>query len=267
MFTFIKKKKLFDLEARLNNEIDITRCRFDLDPATADEFDNIRYSIDYQSVFNKKNPLVTVCVGTYNRAKLLTTRTLPSILNQTYSNIEVIVVGDCCTDSTQDDVAALNDSRIQFINLEQRGEYPNTANDRWRVAGTKPFNHALSLAKGDFITHLDDDDRFPEDRIEKLLAFAQQNCADIVWHPFYREKNNGKWKLMQANKFVAGSVTTSSVFYHNWFRCIGWDINAWRFKEPGDWNRFRKFRYLGANAHFYPEPMLYHYTEQSQNNA
>ena len=264
MLPFITKKKLLELEEKFDNEIAITRCRIDLDPAIADEFDTIKYSDEYLSIFKKDNPLVTVCVGTYNRSKLLTTRTLPSILNQTYKNIEVIVVGDCCTDSTQEDVAALNDNRIHFINLDQRGKYPKTANDCWRVAGTKPFNHALSLAKGDFITHLDDDDRFPEDRIEKLLAFAQHNQADIVWHPFYREKGNGKWKLVQANKFIAGSVTTSSVFYHSWFKCIGWDINAWRFKEPGDWNRFRKFKYLGANAHFYPEAMLYHYTEQNQ---
>lgn len=263
MFTFIKKKKLLDLEARLNNEIDITRCRIDLDPAIADEFDIVRYTSSYQSAFKKDQPLVTVCVGTYNRAKLLTTRTLPSILNQTYRNIEIIVIGDNCTDSTQEDVLSLNDDRIKFINLDERGKYPNTKNDRWRVAGTKPFNHALSIAKGDFITHLDDDDRYPENRIEKLLAFAQNNEADIVWHPFYREKSNNKWKLMPASEFIAGSVTTSSVFYHSWFKCIGWDINAWRLKEPGDWNRFRKFKYLGANAHFYPEPMLYHHKEQS----
>lgn len=263
MFSFIKKKKLIDLEARLNNEIDVTRCRIDLDPAIVDEFDIVRYSSSYQSVFKKDQPLVTVCVATYNRAKLLTTRTLPSILNQTYRNIEIIVVGDNCTDSTQEDVLSLNDNRIKFINLDERGKYPKNKNDRWRVAGTKPINHALEIAKGDFITHLDDDDRYPEDRIEKLLAFAQQNEADIVWHPFYREKSNNRWKLMPASEFIAGSVTTSSVFYHNWFKCIGWDINAWRFKEPGDWNRFRKFKYLGANTHFYPEPMLYHYKEQN----
>ena len=263
MFTLIKKKKLLDLEKKLNDEIDMTRCRIDLDPAIADEFDTIRYTSGYQDTFKKKQPLVTVCVSTYNRAALLTKRTLPSILNQTYKNIEIIVVGDCCTDTTQEDIAALEDSRIKFINLDKRGEYPNTPNDRWRVAGTKPINHALSIANGDFITHLDDDDRYPKDRIEKLLAFAQHKKADIVWHPFYREKDNNKWKLVPTREFIAGSVTTSSVFYHNWFKCIGWDINAWRFKEPGDWNRFRKFKYLGANAHYYPEPMLYHHKEEN----
>ena len=124
MLTFIKKSKILGLEARLDNEIDITRCRIDLDPAIADEFDSIRYSSNYRETFKKNQPLVTVCVATYNRAKLLTKRTLPSILNQTYNNIEIIVVGDCCTDSTQEDVLALGDTRIQFINLEKRGKYP-----------------------------------------------------------------------------------------------------------------------------------------------
>ena len=94
MFTLIKKKKLLDLEKKLNNEIDITRCRIDLDPAIADEFDTIRHTSSYQKIFKKNQPLVTVCICTYNRAELLTKRTLPSILNQTYNNIEIIVSWD-----------------------------------------------------------------------------------------------------------------------------------------------------------------------------
>ena len=55
---------------------------------------------------------------------------------------------------------------------------------RWMVAGTAPINLALSLARGDFITHLDDSDEHPEDRIAKLVSFIRESKADFVWHPF-----------------------------------------------------------------------------------
>src|SRR5690349_20591388 len=44
-----------------------------------------------------EQPLVTVCVATFNRGRLLTERCIPSILGQTYRNLELIVVGDGCT--------------------------------------------------------------------------------------------------------------------------------------------------------------------------
>ncbi len=81
---------------------------------------------------------------------------------------------------------------------------------------------------------------------------------------FHHEKAEGRWELNPAEEFASSQVTTSSVFYHRWFARIGWDINAYRLKEPGDWNRFRKFRYLGVRHARYPEPMLFHYREQNR---
>lgn len=229
-------------------------------------FRKVRNSKAYQSSFEIKEPLVTVCVATYNRGSLLVQRSIKSILNQTYKNIEVIVVGDCCTDNTADLMSRIDDSRLTFINLPERGNYPDNKMHRWMVAGTTPVNHALSLSKGDFITHLDDDDEYPLDRIEKLVHFIQTNRADIVWHPFELEQPNGEWIAVNAPRFAFQNVSTSSVFYHSWFKSIPWDINAWRRDEPGDWNRFRKFVYLRAKAVRYPESMLYHFKEQNQKN-
>jgi glycosyltransferase involved in cell wall biosynthesis len=135
------------------------------------------------------------------------------------------------------------------------------------VAGTAAVNHALDLSNGDFITHLDDDDEHLPGRIAKLVGFAQRSRIDLVWHPFWREMNNGKWQLRWAEAFRKNQVTTSSVFYHKWFKQIPWDINAYKYAEPGDWNRFRKFRYLGARMARFPEPLLKHYRERSQAQA
>jgi glycosyltransferase involved in cell wall biosynthesis len=264
VFSIFRKKKKLSLERRLFDQLDIIKSRIDLDKDIVDQYMEVKKSETYLRVFDRPDPLVTISISTYNRGKLLTSRGLPSLLGQTYKNIEVIIVGDCCTDDTAERIKALGDDRVTFVNLESRGDYPESGQIHWMVAGTKPFNFALTLAKGDFITHLDDDDRHPLDRIEKLVRFAQENKADFVWHPFYREKGNGKWRLTKAKEYRSGSVTTSSVFYHNWFKCIPADFDAWRFREAGDWNRFRKFKYLGVNACFYPEPMLFHYKERNQ---
>ncbi len=195
---------------------------------------------------------------------MVVNRCIKSILNQDYENLEVIVVGDCCTDNTEKLIREINDQRLQFLNLPQRGNYPTNPEWRWMVAGTVPFNEALKLARGDFITHLDDDDEYSPDRIGKLVHFIQQGCYDFIWHPFWGETLSGKWKLNSGDFFRKEQVTTSSSFYHKWFKRIPWDINAYRYNEPGDWNRFRKFKYLEAKTARFPEPLLRHFKERNQ---
>lgn len=255
--------KIKELDAKIK-DVDLLRSRIDLDESLVDRYLDERNTETYRALFNKNNPLVSICVATYNRGSLLTSRTLPSLLRQTYNNIEIIVVGDCCTDDTAELIAQIDDKRLRFINLAQRGCYPSDSNFRWMVAGTTPMNHALELAQGDFITHLDDDDEHAPDRVEKLLKLAQTEQADIVWHPFEYENEEGQWLCNEAQTYTLGRITTSSVFYHRWFAQVGWDLNAWRMHEPGDWNRFRKFRYLGAKCIRHPDILLKHYRERSQ---
>ncbi len=132
------------------------------------------------------------------------------------------------------------------------------------VAGTVPMNLALSLARGDFVTHLDDDDEHTGNRIEKLLSLVRETRAEFVWHPFWRETPERTWELRRCAQFRRYDVTTSSIFYHRWLVQIPWDINAYRYREPGDWNRLRKFKYLGVRAFRHPEPFLRHFMERNQ---
>lgn len=226
----------------------------------------VRKSGDYTHVYSKESPLVSVCVATYNRSSLLIQRSISSLINQTYSNIEIIVVGDACTDDTFECLEKIKDSRLRCVNLDERGVYPENPLHRWMVAGTKPLNHALTMCKGDFVTHLDDDDEFALDRIEKLVDYIKKSKADIVWHPFNFEDSGGQWACQNSEYFEFQNVSTSSVFYHSWFTRIQWDINSWRRDEPGDWSRFRKFKFLGVKACRYPESLLFHYRERNQSH-
>lgn len=252
------------LIARLESELDAWRSNADVPESLVEEYQQARRSKEYQSVYTKAKPLVSVCVATYNRGALLVERCIASVLAQTYTNLEIIVVGDCCTDDTAERFDRIRDPRLRFLNLPERGKYPEHPEWRWMVAGTVPLNHALNLARGDFITHLDDDDRFAPDRIRRLVTFCQEQQADLVFHPFWVEYDSDKWRLNPAERLSSGHVTTSSILYHRWLARIPWDINAYKTREPGDINRIRKLKHLGIVAPRYPQPLLWHYRERNQ---
>lgn len=239
----------------------------DLGLSTRAEFRRQRETPEYRAVFDKPEPLVSILIATYNRSGLLRDRSLRSCLKQTYRNIEIIVVGDGCTDDTAKVMAEVSDPRVRFVNLKERGEYPDDPGLRWMVAGTAAVNHALSMARGDFITHLDDDDEYASERVEVLLEALTQTRSDLVYHPFRFETAEGNWRVNKARSFRYTNATTSSIFYHRCFAGLSWDPQAYRYHEPGDWNRLRKIQFLGARIMRDPRILLSHYRERNQNAA
>jgi O-antigen biosynthesis protein len=139
----------------------------------------------------KANPLVSVVIPTYDRGQLLVERTLPSILTQTYSHLEIIIVGDCSPAAT---VALLDrpvDPRVQFINRPTRQDYPRDPRLRWYVSGNDATNYGYSLARGKWLAYFDDDDVMTPDHIEALLRFAQRGDYEFV-AGLYEEERNGR---------------------------------------------------------------------------
>jgi glycosyltransferase involved in cell wall biosynthesis len=245
----------------LRGEVEALKGSLQVNPSLLEEFERWKAETPIP-----EEPLVSVCVATYNRPDLLVNRCLRSILAQTYTKLDICVVGDGCTWETHSAMEEIKDPRVRFHNLRRRGNYPTNAMRRWMVAGTDPANEALRRARGDYITHLDDDDEFLPDRIERLVAFARQTKADFIWHPFWCESDSG-WTLHACEKLFLGSVTTSSVFYRSWFKRIPWDVNAHLLLEPGDWNRFRCIKYFQPVMARYPEPLLRHYGERRRQAA
>jgi len=234
--------------------------------ALANELAEAKSSPEYSACYARETPLVTVCIATYNRAELLTTRSIPSILGQHYKNIELLVVGDCCTDDTEARVAKIRDSRLHFVNLPERGRYPSDPLERWMVAGSAAMNEGLRRASGDFVTHLDDDDEHLPERLDRLVDRLKATSADLVWHPFWTERPSG-WELVEAPAFARKAVTTGSTLYHRWFARIPWDLLAYRLTEGGDWNRLRKFRYVGARVVREDAALLRHFREKAQSES
>lgn len=124
-------------------------------------------------------PLVTVYISTYNRVDLLK-RAVESVRNQTYENLEIIIVDDCSTDNTHQYLSKIIklDNRVKyFIKDENSGACVSR-------------NIAIKNATGDYITGLDDDDYFLEDRIEFFLKNIDLlNKYEFIFSSVIYEKN------------------------------------------------------------------------------
>lgn len=114
------------------------------------------------------NPLVSVSIPTYNNAKLIT-ETLNSVQNQTYKNLEIIVVDDGSTDNTE---AVVRD----LMKSDPRIRYKKIVNSRSPTAR----NTGFKISNGEYVASLDSDDLWPENRIEVQLQALSHNPNAIV---------------------------------------------------------------------------------------
>ncbi|MCR4924830.1 MAG: glycosyltransferase [Clostridiales bacterium] len=101
--------------------------------------------------------MISVIIPTYNRAYCLE-KSMRSVLNQTYGNIELIVVDDCSTDNTESVVRSIDDSRLRYIKLGKNG------------GPSKARNVGIENARGKYIAFHDSDDVCHLDKLEKQYA-------------------------------------------------------------------------------------------------
>jgi glycosyltransferase involved in cell wall biosynthesis len=113
------------------------------------------------------NPKVSVLMSVYNGDRYVK-EAINSILNQTFTNFEFIIIDDGSTDRTLEILTTYTekDDRIRLASRENRGL-------------TKTLNEMLSQSKGDFIARIDADDIALPERFDKQLQFLQQN-TDVV---------------------------------------------------------------------------------------
>jgi hypothetical protein len=209
-------------------------------------------------------PLVTVHIATYNRGKLIAERAIASVLAQTHQNFEIVVVGDCCDQATADAVLAVRDRRVRFENLAVRGPYPEDAWARWLVAGTAPVNRALELARGDWITPLDDDDEFTPDHIEVLLDACRSRRLELAYGLAAIEVEPGRWQNLGSWPPREARIAHQAVLYWGGLKFWHYWADCWRLEEPGDWNMWRKMRKAGVRMGFVDRVVCRHYLERRE---
>ena len=106
-------------------------------------------------------PLVSVIIPVFNGEKTIQ-ETIESVLNQTITDFELLVINDGSQDGTVEIVECISDSRIQVFS------YPNAGQSTSR-------NRGIELAKGDYISFIDADDLWTSDKLEAQLKALQAN--------------------------------------------------------------------------------------------
>lgn len=198
--------------------------------------------------------LVTVRIATYNRGRDIL-RTLESVVNQTYRNLEILVVGDSCDKATVDAVQSVEDSRIRFVNLPTRGMYPPESLARWMVAGTHPMNAGLVLASGAWLAPCDDDDVMTPHHVEHLLEHAVAHRLELVWSRAQLVDE----ERVTGSEFRHGEISHGSVLYSSGLRFFQHSNTSWKRYEPGDWNLWRRMKAAGVRIGWLDELTYIHY--------
>jgi glycosyltransferase involved in cell wall biosynthesis len=114
------------------------------------------------------NPLVSVVIPTYNHARYLGCA-LESVLDQTYTNWEAIVIDNHSTDNTDEVMASFTDPRITYLKIHNNGV----------IAASR--NAGIRTAKGEWVAFLDSDDRWYPRKFEQCISHLE-NGADLVAH-------------------------------------------------------------------------------------
>lgn len=155
-----------------------------------------------------KSPLVSVLIPSYNYGSYIS-EAIQSVLDQTITDFELIIIDNCSTDNTEEIVKEFSekDNRVSFVKNKQNiGMYRN-------------YNQALLLAKGKYIKYLNADDKFAPTLLEKFtLIMEQHSNVSLITSPrqLFGDKSNvleaKHCGLLKSKEAIFEALTSST----NW---------------------------------------------------
>jgi len=213
--------------------------------------------------------LVSIIIPVYNCAQYLP-QCIESVVNQTYKNIEIILIDDGSTDESRNicDRYAQKDNQVVVVHEENGG--PSAAR-----------NKGIEISKGDFIFFLDGDDYLENEAINLLVTCCNQNKADIIIGDFYKVNetrvNSGHERFFYGDKLMGNEQIVEyaicylnkpnrfPLFAYSWGRLFKTSIiknNKIFFNT--DLHTFEdvafNFNYLGyANSVFFLKTIIYNH--------
>ena len=123
--------------------------------------------------------MVSVIIPTHNREQTIK-RSILSVLNQSYNNIEVILVDDGSNDNTVNVIHSINDSRVRVIVLDSNN------------GACRARNIGVANSRGEWIAFQDSDDEWLPEKIEKQLSFMESGNYDFSFCQGYLILLNGQ---------------------------------------------------------------------------
>lgn len=149
------------------------------------------------------NPRVSVCIPVYNLESYIA-ETLDSLKAQTYKDFEAIIVDDGSTDRSEEIIAAyLDDPRFRYIRQENGG-----------VARARET--AVAAAKGEWFAHLDGDDIWMPDKLERQIALADSDSrTNLIYSNAIVFCEDGSEHILYKKPMPQGDITR-----HIYFDCF-----------------------------------------------
>jgi glycosyltransferase EpsH len=138
-----------------------------------------------------RNPKISVVVPVYNVEQYVS-QCLDSIINQTYSNIEVIVVNDGSTDNSLSILKsyANKDNRIKIINKKNGGQ-------------SSARNEGIKYASGEYLTFIDSDDWIDADCLHNILKIIKGDIPDVILWSYTKDYETKSIDAKVFNAFKA----------------------------------------------------------------
>lgn len=190
-------------------------------------------------------PQVSVVIATYNRSAALAFA-VRSVLRQSFTEFECLIVGDGCTDDTDAVVAGFADARVRWLPLERNSGHQST-----------PNNAGIAAARGEFVAYLGHDDLWLPHHLEVLVR-ALRDGADFVVDlvlMVHADEEHREFAPVTAGRYRRGDGIPPSCVAHT--RSIVERVGGWRdFEELGSlhpdrelWSRMSD---AGASPRFVP---------------
>ena len=128
----------------------------------------------------KQSGLVSIIMPTYNCGRFIS-ETINSVIDQTYTNWELIISDDASTDNTEEVVKKyLKDERIKYIKFDKN------------MGAAAARNNSMKLAKGEYMAFLDSDDLWKKDKLERQLEFMRDNDYNFTCTSYEQIDEDGK---------------------------------------------------------------------------
>ena len=152
------------------------------------------------------NPVFfSVIIPTYNRADLIV-KSIQSVLQQTYTDFELIIVDDGSSDNTQEQVSSIHDTRIHYFKIK------NSERGAAR-------NFGVQKCKGSFTTFLDSDDQLSPIHLMEAASYLSHNSETSVFHLGYDVVNpSGK---VQVRWRPLPNPVNKKLHEGNYLSCLG----------------------------------------------
>lgn len=149
--------------------------------------------------------LVSIIMPSYNTAEFIK-KSVDSVLAQTYTNWELIIVDDCSTDDTDSVIEKCQDSRIRYLKNEKNS------------GAALSRNRALREAKGRWIAFLDSDDLWAPNKLEKQIQFMEENHYSYSYTNYQEIDEDSK--LLSVRVTGPKRITKAGMYAYCWPGCL-----------------------------------------------